>query len=348
MSFAAKVVLDSINPDRQRLCSVVATYPRFIHAEIMTHRDRARNAASSRAIPWKAKRKKMVNESDGEYAANLAEGGLPALSEKCMYRMISENPVIPIKWGAEQKGMQTGDQIPPHLADLATKLWLIGRDQMLKIADMVHNIGETYEMLQKGELEHLGLYGTSAQVENDPTTKIHKSLANRLTEPWMWITVLMTATEWNNFFRLRVHPDAEIHFQKIAGMIKDAMRESIPKRLAIFEWHTPFVDDDEKNEIVGAWKAGRLNVPIEFTALECIKRISAGRCARLSYLTHDGKRDWNEDIGLATKLINRSDNVIHASPLEHVARSSDKSTRSGPFKGWFQFRKEFANENVEG
>jgi len=73
MAFAAEVVLDSINPDRQRLCSVLATYPRFIHAEIMTHRDRARNAASSRAIPWKAKRKRHGGESEAEYAANMAE-----------------------------------------------------------------------------------------------------------------------------------------------------------------------------------------------------------------------------------------------------------------------------------
>lgn len=318
MAFAAKVVLDSINPDRQRLCSVVATYPRFIHAEIMTHRDRARNSGSNRAIPWKAKRKKHDHESDGEYRANLAEGDLLSLSEKCMFRMISENPVIPIKWGCEQKGMQTGDEIPEDKRQEAERIWLQARDFALQCADQLSQLN------------------------------VHKSLCNRLTEPFMWITVLMTATEWKNFFRLRVHPDAEIHFQKIAGMIHDAMKASTPKRLGIFEWHTPFVDEDERNEIAGAWKAGRLNVPIEFSALDCIKRVSAGRCARLSYLTHDGKRDWNEDIGLAERLIHRSDNVIHASPLEHVARSSDKSTRSGPFKGWFQFRKEFQNENVEG
>lgn len=318
MAFAAKVVLDSINPDRQRLISVLATYPRFIHAEIMTHRDRARNAASSRAIPWKTKRKKLVNESDAEYAANMAEGGLPTLTTNCMYRMISEDPVIPMKWGAEQSGMQTGGEIAEELRPKAQAIWLNAMKNALASAD---------------ELATLG---------------VHKSLCNRLTEPWMWITVLMTATEWKNFFRLRCHPDAEIHFQKIAGMIRYEIARSTATRLNFFEWHTPFVDNEEKKEIEGAHRSGALIVPVEMTALDCIKRISAGRCARLSYLTHEGKRDWGLDIALATKLIVRPDDVIHASPLEHVARSADKSCRSGPYRGWFQYRKEFHNENVEG
>jgi thymidylate synthase ThyX len=319
MAFAAKVVLDSINSDRQRLVSVLATYPRFIHAEIMTHRDRARNAASSRAIPWKSKRKKMVNETQAEYLMNTSDDvGLVAFSEKCMFRMIQDDPVIPIKWGCEQKGMQTGDEIPPEDQVKAREIWLKAMQNAVEAADQLSQLN------------------------------VHKSLCNRITEPWMWITVLMSATEWKNFFRLRCHPDAEIHFQRIAGMIRDAMAASEPRKLGMFEWHTPFVDDEEKKEIEGAWRNARLNVPIEMSATECIKRISAGRCARLSYLTHDGKRDWNEDIGLATRLICRPDDVIHASPLEHVARASDKNMRSGPFKGWFQYRKEFANENVEG
>ncbi len=318
MAFAAKVVCHSINSDKQQLISVLATYPRFIHAEIMTHRDRARNAASSRAIPWKAKRKKMSFENDAEFAANMAEGGISMWSEKCMFRMIQDDPVIPIKWGAEQKGMQTGDEIPQELHAQARGIWLGAMKNAVNAAD---------------ELASLG---------------VHKSLCNRLTEPWMWITVLMTATEWKNFFRLRCHPDAEVHFQRIAGMIRDEISKSQPKQLKFFEWHTPFVDATEREEIDAAWRNGRLNVPVEFSSLECIKRISAGRCARLSYLTHEGKRDWNEDIGLATKLINRTDDVIHASPLEHVARACDKSMRSGPFVGWFQYRKEFPNENVPG
>ncbi len=318
MAFAAKVVLDSINPDRQRLISVLATYPRFVHAEVMTHRDRARNAASSRAIPWKAKRKRMVNESEGEYAANMAEGGLPTFTTNCMYRMIQEDPVIPIKWGAEQSGMQTGGEIPEELRPKAREIWLKSMASQVDFADQLAQLG------------------------------VHKSLCNRLTEPFMWITVLMSATEWKNFFRLRCHPDAEVHFQKIAGMIREEIAKSEPKRLGIFEWHTPFVDDEEKKEIEGAYRNGHLNVPIELSSLDCIKRISAGRCARLSYLTHEGKRDWNLDIGLATKLIVRPDDVLHASPLEHVARSSDRHMHSGPFVGWFQFRKEFQNENMPG
>jgi len=78
--------------------------------------------------------------------------------------------------------------------------------------------------------------------------------------------------------------------------------------------------------------------------LSKLKKVSAGRCARLSYLTHEGKRDLQADVDLCDRLINRTDDVLHASPLEHVAQCFSASHRSGPFRGWSQYRKEFSNE----
>lgn len=338
--FKAKVIKDSVGPNGVRLSSVEMTYPRFVHAEVMTHRDRARNAASSRAIPWKRKRSKHAHESDAEYAANMAEGGLGALTEKCMYWQIMANPVIPIKWGAEQKGMQTGDEIAPELREGAERIWLEARDAAVKAAD---------------KLSHLG---------------VHKSLCNRLTEPFMWITVLMSATEWNNFFRLRCHSDAEIHFQKIAGMVRDELRASVPQELKAAEWHLPYFDDKQdvpqlKIELAyGVGDGRRIDALTQDEAVafkrgnegedmrvfyKYAKMISSGRCARLSYLTQDGKRSFNEDIALCQRLIDRKDDVLHASPTEHVAEASSRTDLvSGCFRGWKQFRKEFPNENVEG
>lgn len=316
MAFAARVLADSISPDHKRLRTVLATYPRFIHSEIMTHRDRARNAASSRAIPWKRNRKKLPHESDGEYAANMAEGGFSALHEKCMKYMILTDPVVPIKWGLEQGGMQTVGEADEFVAAEAKKIWLEARDQMIDAAEKLASLG------------------------------IHKSLCNRLTEPWMWITVVMSATEWNNFFRLRCHPDAEIHFQKIAGMIREELNKSKPVELKYGEWHTPFVDDEEAQQI--AESGYELGEEFGKNPQLAVNYISAGRCARVSYLTHDGIRDWSEDIKLAKKLIERPDDVIHASPLEHVAKATFGEHWSGPFRGWAQFRKEFKQENVPG
>src|SRR5689334_12194909 len=132
MSFYAKVILDSMAPCGKRLTTIEARYPRFIHSEILTHRDRARNSASSRAIPWPK-----------------------------MMAAIMEQPAIPIRWGSEQKGMQTGGEIDDP--EVAERIWLRARDNAVQSAR---------------DLAELG---------------VHKSIVNRLTEPFMWITVVMTA-----------------------------------------------------------------------------------------------------------------------------------------------------------
>jgi hypothetical protein len=356
MAFAAKMVLDSISPFDVRLCTIEATYPRFVHAEVLTHRDRERNSASSRAIPWMSWRPKFKAESEAEYAMNKAAGGIDMLHDKCMKKMILTDPVVPLKFGMEQRGMQKGEDIPPHLAHLAEKLWLMGRDYMVDIADMLHNIGETYMRIQRGELESFGLFAAGPEHHaNCEDVKIHKSLANRLTEPWMWITVVMTATEWNNFFRLRCHPAAEQHFFKIACMIRDVIRESKPRRLNFGEIHAPYVTEEEKAEIIDKQvKSGYFNT--DKTKWDhpdgIIQAISTGRCARVSYLTHDGKRDFKKDIELYETLLrppgDPDEDIMHASPFGHVAKPAERHHRSGPFIGWKQFRKEFANENVPG
>lgn len=267
--FYAKVVLDSMAPCGKRLTTIEARYPRFIHSEVLTHRDRARNSASSRAIPWPK-----------------------------MMAAITESPVIPIRWGSEQKGMQTGGEIGDTAE--AQRLWLEARDNAVRSAQALANLG------------------------------VHKSLCNRLTEPFMWITVVMTATEWNNFFRLRCHPDAEIHFQEIAGRIRTVLDESCPRQKYVGEWHLPYtVSEDFEYDI------------------EDIKKVSAARCARVSYLTHDGYPDMNRDIELFDRLSTGS-GFGHWSPMEHVAQAMATAERSGPFIGWRQFRKEFPLENVKG
>lgn len=281
MAFAVRVVLDSISPGGKRLTTLTATYPRFIHAEVMTHRSLARNAASSRAIPWAKMREAIVND-----------------------------PVSPIHWGAEQKGMQSGGEVEERFKVEADLTWMRARGAALFAADNLHRIG------------------------------VHKSLVNRLVEPWMWITTLITATEWKNFYRLRVHPDAERHFQRIAGMMQEAMAASTPQKLAVGQWHMPFIREEDCHVEPDL---GELE-----TWTEVLKRVSSGRCARISYLTHEGKRSLRDDLALFSKLIERDDDVIHASPLEHVACAAEPTHRSGPFIGWHQFRKDFPGENVEG
>lgn len=321
--FQAKVVAHSIGEESgKEIATVVATYPRFIHSELLTHRDRARNSASSRAIPWKRFKKdresfKGIIEEEFRCRVTKINEFVGDLVDNCMMKMIMTNPVIPLSFDAEQKGMQSGsgDGIDQ---ELARNIWLDARNDAVKHANRLANMG------------------------------IHKSLVNRIVEPWMWITVIITATEWKNFFRLRCHPAAEKHFQKIAGMIKEELRKSVPRKLKVGEWHLPYFDSKDGIEIAKR--------ELQYVDPRIAQKISTGRCARVSYLTHEGKRDISEDIRLAEQLINPvnsngspNDDVMHASPLEHPCEClADGNERSGPFRGWKQFRKEFSRENVEG
>lgn len=300
MSFEVKVIEDSVSPAGKRLTTITATYPRFIHAEIMTHRDRARNAASSRAIPWSK-----------------------------MKEMIITEPVTPIKWGMEQSGMQTGDEIPERMHDFAKFVWLRAATFAIEHANILANIGR----------EFAERYPEFAQ-PGDENIRIHKSIPNRIVEPWMWITVVMTATEWKNFFRLRCHPDAEIHFQKIASMIRDALAESKPWERTL---HLPFIQDDER--IAAGYNDEML---LTDQRVEKLCRISTARCARVSYLTHEGNRDQEKDLELFDRLCQGS-GFGHWSPHEHVALAAcDPRFVSGPFRGWGQYRKFFPTENEAG
>jgi len=271
MGFEVKIIADSLAPCGKRLTTMTWKYPRFVHSEVLTHRDRERNAASSRAIPWPR-----------------------------MMQAILTGPVIPIRWGSEQKGMQTGGEIDNP--DAATEIWLKAMTNAVQSAQALAKLG------------------------------VHKSLCNRLTEPFMWITVVMTATEWKNLFRLRCHPDAEIHFETIANMARAALESSKPTPLITGAWHLPFIRVDDWSDQLH---------------LEDLKKISVARCARVSYLTHEGIRSPGKDLDLFQTL-SQGSGYGHYSPFGHVAQACDKPIRSGPFIGWHQYRKDFPLENVEG
>jgi thymidylate synthase ThyX len=262
----ARTVADSLNPVGDRLTTFVLTYPRFIHAELMTHRVFSRNSASSRAIPVK----KMIE-------------------------MVKTNPVIPEYWGKNQKGMQAKEELTGWKKKAAEFLWLRGRDVAV--------------MIVKGLLK----------------LDLHKQIANRLLEPWMHITVLVSSTEFDNWFKLRDHQDAQPEMQTLAKAMRVAQRDSIPKRLAAGEWHLPFADqflDDVKD-------------------IGDLLRISTARAARLSYLTFEGNIDYEKDYALHDQLLESG----HWSPFEHSAKAMDSHEWSGNFRGFFQYRKQFLKES---
>lgn len=308
---SANIIADSISPQGHRIISYILTYPRMIHAEVMTHRMFSRNAASSRAIPFN----KMV-------------------------KMVEEDPFIPIAWQKDHKGMQGNE----YLSDEK------------EIKNLIYNW-----LFSKSEAV------ARAKVLN--TKGITKQLCNRLLEPFMWYTALVTATEYDNFFELRcpkyklvgigeefaysrkdwlskmkfsstMHPSqyphteqewwkisesgAEIHIQALAEAMWDARNESITKKLQPGEWHIPF--DDKIEDLPTMFATG---IPDDLTTsgqaidLERIK-IAVARCARLSYLTFDGEIDYVKDIALHNMLLKSK----HMSPFEHCAKAmTDKEYR---------------------
>jgi hypothetical protein len=272
MTIEAKIICDSIATNSPRLTTMQLRYPRFIHAEFMTHRVFSRNASSSRAIP--------------------------------VERMISDiiaDTAMPLHWGANQAGMQAdaecdtfvkfrNDQVPRDVA------WCRARDTAVRAAMQFSEAG------------------------------YHKQIVNRLLEPFAHISVVVTATEWDNFFALRCHPDAQPEIQALANAMREAMDASTPRHLNNWEWHLPYVLPSEEDEF-----------PIR--PIDLLK-ISAARCARVSYLTHDGKTPSVEaDLKLYERLA--SSVPMHASPLEHQAipTGDDGIEYWGNFVGWDQFRK---------
>lgn len=152
---------------------------------------------------------------------------------------------------------------------------------------------------------------------------VHKQVANRLLEPFQLMRTIVTATEWGNFFHLRDHEDAQPEIRALAVAMRDAMEASTPKRLREGEWHLPYVLESE----------------VRLVREEVLRMLSTARCARVSYLTHDGQTpDVDKDIALYERLV--GSHPIHASPAEHQATPAKYATdRSGNFKGWIQHRK---------
>ena len=277
--YAVRVEADTVFNDR-RITTVVATYPRIIHAEILTHRAFCRNASSSRAIPVKR-----------------------------MIREIEEDPFIPLSWGKNQRGMVMSDQEADGMA--CHQIWMQARDAALVAAKSL-----------SGEQQ------------------VHKSLANRLLEPFGWITVVITATEWANFFRLRIHPDADPHINKVAQMILDAMRASEPAEKPL---PMPFLLPPEQKSALGNYM--RHGVSSERMAV--LAKVCAARCARISYLTHDGKKNEARDLELADRLMSGS-GFGHWSPFEHFAISHVGRNTNCPYRNWKTFRSTQSNENLSG
>lgn len=153
---------------------------------------------------------------------------------------------------------------------------------------------------------------------------VHKQIVNRLLEPFSSITVICTGTEYQNFFNQRCHPNAQPEIRALADAMKEAYDASEPEQLKEGEWHLPFIAGEDWVE---ATDRG-------YVEADLIK-VAIGRCARVSYLNHDGIRSLSDDTKLYWKLLESK--PAHLSPFEHIAIARPNGKYAN-FTGWQSYR----------
>jgi hypothetical protein len=322
--FEAKIIQDSIC-NGQRLTTMQVTHPRVVHSEFNTHAAFAKNSASSRAIPFK----------------------------KAVQRVI-DDPFIPEHWGINQSGMQAFTELTGMKRKKAIAKWLEARDNAIAVASEMaaekcafcNGTGEVTD------INEVNPYGEGQKAPTYPCQKcggdglglnVHKQIVNRLIEPWAWITVCVTgdAGAWSNYFALRCEKDAQPDIQKQAYMAQKAYYTSTPRELQPGEWHTPYITNKDYADI-HEWVKNNGNRKLSFT--DAIIQISTGRCARTSYLTQEGTRDFAKDIELHDRL--RYHIPLHASPFEQVCQAKGDDVKYAKYTGWEAYRHMLPREYV--
>lgn len=252
---------------------------------------------------------------------------------EAVIEQVRTEPYVPI-FLARQKGMSGGAPLP-------------GREQrrtQWKWIEAAHAAADAAESMLHTSKQH----------------------ANRMLEPFMWTTGIITATDWENFLNLREHPAAMPELQAMARVVRQAGEISNPKNVGWGGWHLPLVTYMER-------ALGSLDRPTPEGAIDGAY-VSAGRCARTSFKQHAAPETMNVSMG---RWNGKLAPYGHWSPGEHPARmvtekewnqmldrqdeelarahAHNESPDSeairqmlyvGNFQGWVQLRKHYEGERV--
>jgi thymidylate synthase ThyX len=235
-----------------------------------------------------------------------------AIPTNKLIEMVRADPFIPAHFAVNIPGMRAGEVMIGEHMKAARDEWLDG---------LLHACMTSYRLAKRG---------------------VHKQWANRPMMPYQWITTIITSVEWDNFFKLRCHPDAQPEIRKLAEMIRDARQASQPKLLDYGYWHMPFIDI-ERDGFTPVDGVPHMATIGKDTTIYDLRRIASARCARVSYLSHDGKHSPEADMSLFQKLTEADPR--HLGPLEHVAACDPFATRSTAKNfevEWAQFRTEWS------
>lgn len=223
------------------------------------------------------------------------------------------DPAMPVRFGANQRGMQDK-----------------GTDFNSPVE--VYVSGYTFQQMDPDEAWRFAAKQAADVAESFDDAGYHKQVANRLLEPFTHISVVVTSTQWENFYGLRRHQDADPTMRALADAMWEAHHSSVPQLLARDQWHLPYIHREELTEF----------------SMQQLLIMSAARCARVSYNKHDGASpSFEDDLALYEKLV--TSELVHASPLEHQALPDpDNVSRDlwGNFTGFVQYRKTVPNEAI--
>lgn len=228
------------------------------------------------------------------FSRNAASSRAMSFSKRC--DQVREEAWVPAHWNAEQKGMVGGEEFSDNVKQI------INAD-IQKLANATANY-----------LEEL-----DGKIQRITGKSIHKQYLNRYLEPFVPVTQLISATDWDNFFLLRLAEDAQPEINDVAKKMFTLLNGSTPKGIEKDDWHLPYISDGEREQY----------------DIETLKKISVARCARVSYRPYDGHTKLENDLALYDRLKSNG----HMSPFEHVAKPDPlHSGEQANYNGWIQLR----------
>jgi len=204
-------------------------------------------------------------------------------------KQVDQLNLQPIHWGANQRGMSADLEISLEDQQQAAIIWNEAKNDAVRHAKRLKDLG------------------------------IHKQVINRILEPFNIITVVVTASDWQNFFEQRCHSAAQPEIRKLAEMMQAEYQSCEPNLLTDGQWHLPFTSQDMGER------------PAVFQDLI---KVAVGRCARVSYSNHNGSSSVSDDMALHDRLL--LSKPAHLSPFEHIAQC--KAGQYANFNGWQSYR----------
>jgi len=276
-------------------------------------------ASGSQIITWELEYPRIIHSEVMTHRVFSRNGASSrAIPIQKVIEQVKTNPAKPVHWGKNQPGMQAKEELSPLAKRQVEALWETAATEMAFLANAMDECGA------------------------------HKQIANRILEPFQFMKVVLTATEVNNFFWLRLHEDADPTIVALARCMDQSAGEAPVQFLGAGDWHTPYFED-------GFWSA--------FTHKESKEEalaISASCCAQVSF------RALDQSLEKAEKIYQRlvDSEPVHASPFEHQATPMAAITQgtlphgcqdgvthvdrygdywSGNFRGWIQNRQLIPN-----